>query len=103
MEEKYLICVARRRGNQWEANCLDLDIAVQGTSFSDVKERLDSAVHSYIEDALQESEPDRTALLSRRAPLRARITWMWPFIVRALFDRSRDGDSPVGFQVECRA
>ena len=103
MKEKFLICVARARGEIWEANCLDLDIAVQGDSLSDVKEQISRAVETYFEDARKEEEPDRSALLNRRAPLRVRLAWLWPFIVKALFDRNRDGDSTIGFQVECRA
>ncbi len=44
----------------------------------------------------------RKALLERRVPFLARLGWLWPFVVRTLFDRNRDGDSAVGFQVACR-
>ena len=102
--EKVFICVARGRAkDDWEASCLDLDIAVQGRSLDEVRAKLDTAVTTYVADALNEQEPDRSALLNRRAPLGVRLKWLWPFIVHTLFDRSHDGDSSVGFQVECRA
>lgn len=101
--DRVLTCVARQEGNIWEAACLDLDIAVQGTSLDAVKETLNAAIETYVADARAEAEPDRSALLNRRAPLHARIAWLWPFIVGTLFDRTRGGNSTIGFQIACRA
>jgi len=100
---RYLYCVARERDDVWEGICLDLDIALQGASLEEVRSNLGAAVTSYFEDALSESEPHRSALLNRRAPLLARASWLWPFIVRTLFATNRDGDSRIGFQVACPA
>jgi predicted RNase H-like HicB family nuclease len=101
--KRYLYCVAHEREGNWEAICLDLDIAVQGRSLDDVTKSLNEAIGSYVEDAQQESEAVRHTLLSRTAPLSARLAWLWPFILNGLFGRSRDGDSTVGFQVACPA
>lgn len=101
--DRVLTCVAHQHGDVWEATCLDFDIAVQGATLDAVKERLNAAIETYIEDSHAENEPDRSALLARRAPLRARIAWLWPFVRSTLFDRGPHGDSTIGFQIACRA
>jgi hypothetical protein len=103
MAEKYLFCVAHRHGDQWEAICLDLDLAVQGTTFAEVQEQLNAAISSYVEDAAKEPEPTRSQLLGRRAPLSARIAWLWPVVVSAVFDRRDGKNASVQFPVACHA
>lgn len=100
---KYLYCVAHNHGDQWEAICLDFDLAVQSRSFDEAQAQLQEAIRSYVEDASAQPEPTRSQLLHRRAPLRARIAWLWPLVARAIFDRNRDDDSTVGFPVACPA
>ncbi len=102
-QTRYLYCVAREHGGEWEALCLDLDIAVQGRSLDEVQASLNRAIATYHEDARKEAEPARSALLSRTSPLSARLAWLWPFMVRVLFARNQSGDSSIGFQVACRA
>jgi len=101
--DRVLTCVARQEANTWEAACLDLDIAVQGTSLDAAKAALNAAIETYVEDARAETEPDRSALLNRRAPLHARIAWLWPFVVGTLFDGTRSGNSTIRYQIACRA
>jgi hypothetical protein len=98
-----MFCVARGRDAVWEAFCLDLDLAVQGTSFDDVKGQLERAVSGYVEAALAEAEPARSQLLNRRAPLFVRMTWGWRFFLAAVLRRSRGQDATVGFPVSCPA
>jgi hypothetical protein len=100
---RYLYCVAHEHDGEWEAICLDLDISVQGRSLEEVTNSLGQAVASYVEDAQREPEATRQTLLSRSAPLPARLAWLWPFIVHGLLGRNRDGDTTVGFQVACPA
>jgi hypothetical protein len=100
---KQFFCVARRHGDGWEAMCLDLDIAVQGRSFDEVRSLLGEAVSTYIEDALAEAEPARSQLLARRVPFFVRFLWALRFFRIALFGRNLDGDSPVWLPVTCRA
>ena len=97
------LCVARGRANEWEALCLDLDIAVQGQSFDEVRNRLSDAIATYLEDAAVEAEPHRTRLLTRRAPLSVRLLWAWRFSWAALRGRNPNSDSAVGFPVACPA
>jgi len=99
-----LICVARGRDGAWEAICLDLDIAVSGASFKEVRSTLAGAIESYIADAMREDEPTRTQLLRRRVPFFSRIRWTWPFIVSALFGRKkRDATETREFPLPCPA
>lgn len=101
--DKPLLCVAHKRQNQWEAICLDFDLAVQGQTFEEVQDMLNQAIASYVDDAMAEDEPAQSELLSRRAPLLARVAWVWPLVIYGIFDRSRDGDSSIGFSVPCPA
>jgi hypothetical protein len=84
MAGRYLKCVAHRHDQKWEAICLDLDLAVQGSTLAEVQEQLRSAISSYIEDASAEPEPTRSRLLERRAPLSARIAWLWHWALGSL-------------------
>src|SRR5256885_17074727 len=97
-----LVCVARGHGDRWEALCLDYDIAVQGASLPEVREKLELALHDYVA-AEAEAEPARSQLLGRRAPFFVRLSWGFRFLVGTIFGRNRDGDSTVGFPVTCHA
>jgi len=104
MATRYVNCYARRYDDRWQAVCLDFDLMVEGSSFEEVKEAINAAVISYIEDALEEEREDARRLLNRRAPLFTRIAWTWPFIMSALFGRRKDGnDSSIGFAITCHA
>lgn len=94
-------CVVHGRGNEWEGLCLDLDLAVHGRSFDEVKELMNEAISTYVEDARKEDEPSRSALLNRRAPLRVRAYWAMRMAMAALRGRKKDDDAPVGYPVPC--
>src|SRR3979490_3332714 len=97
-----LLCVARGDGEWWEAICLDLDLAVQGRSFDEVRALLEEAVNTYVEDANAEAEPARSQLLARRVPLHVRLLWAWPFFKASLYGRPPGGDSATLLPVVCR-
>jgi len=98
-----LICVARGHQQDWEAFCLDFDLAVQGVSLQDVRSRLEDAIADYVQAATAEKEPARSQLLSRRAPFFVRLHWSTRFFLATLFGRNPDRDSTVGFPVSCPA
>lgn len=76
MPTKVLHCYAEGRGQDWEAICLDYDIAVQGESFEDVATLLSEAIALYL-DSLKDLPPaDRERLLYRRAPLSLRLKFL---------------------------
>lgn len=87
----------------WEAICVDLDIAVEGRDFEDVRRRLEAAVRSYVADALQESPADRRRLLNRRAPLHVRLTCWLHLAIHALTRKRADDDLRAGFDLPCHA
>jgi hypothetical protein len=91
--KRELTCIATGRDDVglWEAICLDLDIAVAGSSFDEVKNSLRSAIETYFEDARREAEPTRSQLLSRRVPFWARLRWTWPFLLAVQFGRKQQG------------
>lgn len=102
-----LLCIVHGHASEWEAICLDLDIAVTATSIAEAKRSLRAAVHDYIMAANEESEPHRTALLSRRAPLSVRLGWGLRIACAALSGvilGAKSNDEETGqFVVPCRA
>jgi predicted RNase H-like HicB family nuclease len=68
-----LHCYAEGRDGDWEAICLDLDIAVQGHSFEDVSTSLREAISLYLETVADLEPKERQALLNRSAPLKVRL------------------------------
>ena len=64
-----LHCYATGRDGDWEGICLDLDIAVQGSSFEEVARSLHDAVSLYLESVSSLPEEQQAHLLHRPAPL----------------------------------
>jgi hypothetical protein len=101
-----LECIAHGSGHDWQAICLDLDIAVQADSLHDVTRILEQAVRSYLEDAMMQDEQIRRAMLNRSAPFRVRAAWAMRLFMATLFRRRQDQDerdTTVKFPVECPA
>ncbi len=99
-----LLCFAHGHDGQWEAICVDFDIAVTGRSLPEVSDLLVEAVGSYVEDAKRESPENAAKLLSRRAPrvvelsLFARMLWS---ALRQLIHRTSEFEAR--FTIPCRA
>lgn len=70
-------CFAEPIGNLgWQAFCIDLDLAAQGESFEDVREKLDSQIEHYVRDAVVGPDKQfRDQLLSRKSPLSLRLRY----------------------------
>src|SRR5215204_7776206 len=83
VQRNAMLCFAHGREDQWEAICLDYDIAVAGRSFEEVRAILGEAIQTYIEDARRESKPSRSALLKRRSPWHVRLKHIVRFLVAA--------------------
>jgi len=96
------LCFARGHGSEWEAICVDLDIAVQGRSFNEVRQGLEEAVASYVESAHAEDAETCSKLLNRRAPLWVVLLWTWRVLKSAWRSRS-DNDTSASFPVACPA
>lgn len=92
---KVLRCYAEGRPGDWEAFCLDLDLAVQGDSFQEVFASLNEAIEQYIEAVCELPEDQRMPLLNRRAPWRVRAATELKLVLatlRAAFRRRNDDD-----------
>lgn len=101
-----LECIAHGKGNQWEAVCLDFDLAVQGRSLDEVTRVLRETIDSYIDDAMEQPEPIRSAMLNRSAPFFVRLSWAIRMFVATVCGHRLDRkqrEATIGFPVECRA
>ena len=85
-----LHCYAEGRAGDWEAICLDLDIAVQGRSFEEVFGSLQEAISLYLETVADLPADQRPPLLHRPVPLSIRLKFL-AHAARGLFSSS-DGD-----------
>jgi predicted RNase H-like HicB family nuclease len=87
LASKTLRCYAEGRDGDWEASCLDLDIAVQGGSFEEVFASLQEAISLYLETVADLPPNERTSLLDRPAPLNIRLKFL-THALRGLFGGS---------------
>lgn len=87
---RVLRCYAEGRDGEWEAICLDLDIAVQGDSFEDVFHSLGDAVSLYLESVANLPQGEPSHLVDRPAPLAVRLRFLM-HVLRSTF-RDRDTD-----------
>jgi predicted RNase H-like HicB family nuclease len=88
---KLLRCYAEGRDGEWEAICLEFDIAVQGETFEQVFHDLKEAIHLYVESVLELPVVDQKRLLHRPAPMSLRIKYLW-HTLRSTF--KSDDDNP---------
>lgn len=104
MAGRYLRCYAHGREDRWEAICIDLDIAVQGSSLNEVRQLLDVAVSSYVEDACKEDDATARRLLARRSPFRTRAKLGLSMLAYSLANRRAQGtESQTNFELPCHA
>jgi predicted RNase H-like HicB family nuclease len=100
---KNLLCYAAGRAGDWEAICVDLDLAVQGQSFDEARALLQRSIDLYVAEAAKEAPEEAARLLSRAAPLWVRTKWaaklFWHLVSR---QNGRDR-SYAGFDLSCPA
>lgn len=83
-----LTCYAWGKPGDWEALCVDLDIATEGSSFAEVKRNLELAVEDFLDYAAELPENNRQFLLSHRTPwslrlrLRLALRYQWSMLTR---------------------
>jgi len=86
-----LRCYANKDGDQWQAFCIDLCLAVQGESFADVRQKLENQMVEYVYDALAgEDREFAEQLLNRKAPFAQIVTYHWIGLMHR-FGIFRDG------------
>ena len=67
-----LTCYAWGKPGDWEALCVDLDLAAQGGNFAEVRRELSDAVETYLDYITDLPESEQPAFLNRKAPLTLR-------------------------------
>ena len=72
-----LHCYAERKGDTWQAFCVDLTLAVQGDSPEEVARKLEAQIKDYITDAMGTDKAHVAQLLSRKAPLYYRLKYQF--------------------------
>jgi len=82
-------CMAESHDSRWWAICLDFDVAVEGNSFPEVRDRLHQAVDTYLERVSEPPEHERARLPRPCAPWYLRIR----FHFLSLLGKFRDDDS----------
>ena len=77
-KELRLRCYAYGSGRNWEAICVDLDIAVFGASAEEVKTSLRTAIELYMETLADLPVSEQRKFLTRQAPrhVRAKLAFM---------------------------
>lgn len=96
-----LTCYAEGRANEWEAVCLDFDIAVQAPSFEEVYSSLNTAIDEYVSYVMTLPKEERKAFLHRRAPLSLRFKFLWHALRATFFGRSTGGKERAEFMLPC--
>lgn len=104
MDSRSVLCAAYGREGDWEAICLDLDIAVQGANYEMVRDALNHAIASYIEDARKERPEVQEKLLNRKAPLLARLRIAFMLVAASVFHhKGGDGNHFEAHRLPCPA
>ncbi len=71
-----LRCYAEEIDGQWQAFCIDLNLAAQADTFEDARVSLHSMIGSYVYDAIEGEDQDYAdQLLTRRAPISLRLRY----------------------------
>ena len=104
---RVLHCYAEGWENQWEAFCLEFDIAVQGDSFEDVRGKMDQAIGYYLEDVAELPQEEQLAFLRRSAPFSLWAKYIFfltlSFIFRGDAGQRRDKKERTDFTLHCPA
>ena len=102
MMRRILRFYAEGREGDWEAICLDLDIAVQGGSFADVFHALNDSVGLHLAAVADLPEKERGHLLHRPAPFLMRLKFL-TYVLRALFTLGDEDQCRHHFTLHCPA
>ena len=103
MEPRTLWCFARSTPEGWWGICLSLNIAVEGSSYQDVRKRLEGAMRAYLQYVHSLPEPDRSRLAYRRAPVSVWVKLFALALKPKLFHRPGGGQRGAVSFTECVA
>ena len=99
--QRKLVCYAIGGDRGWEAICVDLDLAVQGSTFDEVYLGLKAAIREFVEIAGLEAPAQTAMLLRRRAPFSVRLMHKIGFLWTWLRNGPGDDGHAAGFTVAC--
>jgi hypothetical protein len=99
MNRTSLLCFAHGRDDNWEAICVDFDIAVHASSEKEVRRLLEDAIRTYVEDVNAEDAPDRERLFNRRAPLWVRFSYAAGYMLHILRRKRQNEEMQASFDV----
>ena len=68
-----LTCYAWGKPGDWEALCVDLDLAAQGENLEEVRRELGDAIETYLDYVADLPEDEQDRFRNRKAPLRLRL------------------------------
>lgn len=75
-QELIVRCYAEKKGDTWQAVCIDLNLAAQSHSLEHARKKLNSQIAEYVYDAVAGEDQEYAAeLLSRKAPLSLRLKY----------------------------
>jgi hypothetical protein len=74
-DKRQLRCYVKKEGDQWVAVCIDLSLAAQADSKMCAKEKLESMIFTYMQDALGRHKKYAHQLLYRKAPFSQQILY----------------------------
>ncbi|MCW0235312.1 MAG: hypothetical protein OJJ21_17060 [Ferrovibrio sp.] len=102
MKNMILRCYAEGQPGQWEAVCLDFDLAVQGSDFREVIDSLQVAIREYLEIVHELPVEERAHLMERRSPLSMRLKFAW-HVLRSIWDGRNGAKGRAEFTLPCPA
>lgn len=71
-------CYAEKIGKQWQAFCIDLNLAVQADTLPDVRAKLESMISSYLKLAMEQTDPQHQRdMLFRPAPIAIQLRYWY--------------------------
>jgi predicted RNase H-like HicB family nuclease len=100
---RVLRCYAEGQDDGWEAICLDLDLAAQGSTFEHVYHEMTEAIGLYLDTVAELPEAERRRLLYRPASLGVRLKFLWHALRAVLHDDTKNPKLRAEFTTICPA
>ena len=100
---KAIWCYAEGRLGNWEAFCLDFDLAVQGGSFDEVYKELNEAISIYLDYVRSLPKAEQRQFLTRKVPFNLRMKFILILLATTLFKNGRNDRDCAGFLIHCEA
>lgn len=94
---KVIWCYAEGKTGNWEAICLDFDLAVQGKSFDEVYRELNVAISMYLEYTNKLLKEDQRRFLGRKAPAGLRLNAIVTLLLPIIFEYYDDSMGRVSY------